>query len=181
MTLAERLVAVHVALRDAGVAHAFGGAIALAFWTLEPRGTRDLDVNVFVPANDAARVLARFPDGVAIPPDAAQVIARDGQMRLWWDDTPLDLFFDYAPVHADAARHARTVPFAGTEIPVLGPVELAVFKAMFDRTKDWADIEAMLAAGTVSSDDIARGLRPMLSAEDHRWTRLDAAAVEAAG
>ena len=39
------------------------------------------------------------------------------------------------------------------EIPVLGPVELAVFKAMFDRTRDWADIEAMLSAQTLDVDE----------------------------
>ena len=34
----------------------------------------------------------------------------------------------------------------GRRIPVLGCTALAVFKAMFDRTKDWGDIEAMLEA-----------------------------------
>lgn len=176
MTLAERLVAVHVALSDAGVPHAFGGAISLAYWTLDPRGTRDLDVNVFVPAEEAAAALAQLPAGVTVPAGAAATIARDGQTRLWWDDTPLDLFFDYAPIHSDAARHARSVPFAGSQIPVLAPVELAVFKAMFDRTKDWADIEAILGAGSASLDAIRDGLRPMLADDDPRWARLATAA-----
>lgn len=30
---------------------------------------------------------------------------------------------------------------------MLPQVELGVFKVMFDRTRDWADIEAMLGAG----------------------------------
>lgn len=179
MTLAERLVALHRALATAGVPHAFGGAIALAFWTLEPRGTRDLDVNVFVPAAGAAEVLGRLPEGVAVPAGTDVVIARDGQVRLWWDDTPVDLFFDYAPVHAAAARHTRDVPFAGTTIPVLGPVELAVFKAVFDRTKDWADIEAMLAAGSTSAPAVRELLAPMVGAEDPRLARLEAAARQA--
>src|SRR5262249_41808856 len=42
--LAERLIAIHDSLDAAGVPHAFGGAIALAYCTEEPRGTRDLDV-----------------------------------------------------------------------------------------------------------------------------------------
>lgn len=46
--LAERLLAVHDALADARLPHAIGGAIALGYCTEEPRGTRDLDVNVFV-------------------------------------------------------------------------------------------------------------------------------------
>ena len=32
------------------------------------------------------------------------------------------------------------MPFADTTIPVSGATELAVFKAFFNRTKDWADI-----------------------------------------
>ena len=40
----------HAGLESGGIPHAFGGAIALADWTLEPRGTRDIDVNLFVPA-----------------------------------------------------------------------------------------------------------------------------------
>ena len=54
------------------------------------------------------------------------------------------------------------MPFAGTQIPVLGPVELAVFKAMFDRTRDWADIEAMVAAGTLDVDAVGAVLRSRL-------------------
>ena len=174
MTLAERLVALHDALARDGVPHAFGGAIALAYWTLDPRGTRDLDVNVFVPEHEAEGVIGRLPRGVAVPPGASDIIGREGQLRLWWDDTPIDLFFDYAPIHADAARNVRTVPFAQTRIPVLGPVELAVFKAMFDRTKDWADIEAMLAAGSTSVEAVRAGLRPMLAEADHRCHPLGA-------
>lgn len=174
MTLAERLLALHAALEEAGLAHAFGGAIALAYWTEEPRGTRDLDVNVFVPVSEAARVLAALPAGIAARPDAAGALGRDGQARVWWDDTPVDLFLDYAPIHAAAARHRRLVPFEGEEVPVLGPVELAVFKVMFDRTKDWADIEAMLAAGSLDREAVRAAVVEMVGAGDARVSRLDA-------
>ena len=180
MTLAERLLAVHAALRDAGFPHAFGGAIALAYWTLEPRGTRDLDVNVFVPTDRAGEVLAALPSGVRTQ-DAAAALTRDGQVRVWWDDTPVDVFLDYAPVHAQAAEHRRDVPFEGQQIPVLGPVELAVFKAMFDRTKDWADIEAMLAAGTLAAGDVRASLVAMTGDEDPRVARLAEAQRRATG
>lgn len=172
MTLVERIVALHRALRRRRIPHAFGGAIALAFATRDPRGTSDIDVNVFVPADEAADALRALPPTIGRPTDVLAVIERDGQIRLWWDDTPLDLFFDYAPIHGDAAAHRRTVPFGGTTIPVLGPVELAVFKAMFDRTRDWADIEAMLAAGTLDIDAVSRALSAMLPADDTRFSRL---------
>jgi len=179
MTLAERLLAIHRALATARLPHAFGGAIALAYWTLDPRGTSDLDVNVFVPADEGQRVLDALPAGVAIPADAAAAIAVDGQIRLWWEQTPVDLFLDYAPIHLEAARHHRGVPFSGTEIPVLGPEELVVFKAMFDRTKDWADIEAVVAARTVDLGTVRRLLADMVGTDDPRIARLDDAARHA--
>jgi hypothetical protein len=172
MTLPEKLLALHRGLERVGIAHAFGGAIALAYLTLDPRGTSDIDVNVFVPSNDAGEALSALPDGVDQPEGTEDAIARDGQVRLWWDETPVDLFFDYEPVHEDAARHAREVPFAGTRIPVLGPVELAVFKAMFDRTRDWADIEAMLSAETLDVDAVEETLRTLLPDGDERFARL---------
>jgi hypothetical protein len=172
VTLAERLLELHHRLRDGRLPHAFGGAIALAYWTLEPRGTRDLDVNVFVPVARSAEVLRALPAEIAASREQVEALDRDGQVRLWWDDTPVDLFLDYAPIHEDAARGVRTVPFEGEQIPVLGPVELAVFKAMFDRTKDWADIEAILAAGSATREQIESALRPMLAGDDARWSRL---------
>jgi hypothetical protein len=175
MTLPERLLALHRALARHRIAHAFGGAIALAYATLDPRGTSDIDVNVFLPASECERALRALPAEVAQPEGTAETIARDGQIRLWWEETPVDLFFDYEPIHAAAAHHRRMVPFSGTQIPVLGPVELAAFKAMFDRTRDWADIEAMLVAETLDLDAVREALRTMLDAADARFERLDEA------
>ncbi len=180
MTLPERVIALHRGLARKRIPHAFGGAIALAYWTLDPRGTSDIDLNVFVPAAESAGALDALPGGVDRPGGTAEAIATDGQIRLWWDETPIDLFFDYVPVHADAARNARTVPFADTRIPVLGPVELAVFKVMFDRTRDWADIEAMVAAKTVDLDAVRTTLATLLESDDPRFTRLDEAVRRAA-
>jgi hypothetical protein len=181
VTLPERLVALHRALAGRRVPHAFGGAIALAYWTRDPRGTSDIDVNVFLPVEKARRALDALPDGVTIPPATEEAIARDGQVRLWWDGTPVDLFFDYVPVHADAARNRRTVPFEGIRIPVLGPIELAVFKVMFDRTRDWADIEAMVERGSLDVDAVRAALGTMLEPGDERFERLARAERAAAG
>lgn len=173
MTLAEKLLELHANLARAEIPHAFGGAIALAYWTLEPRGTRDIDVNLFVSAAESGPALAALPDGIARDDATADAIAEAGQIRLWWDDTPIDLFFSYEPVHQEAARNLRTVPFEGEEIPILGPVELAVFKAMFDRTRDWADIEAMLAAGNLDVDAVRDRLGSLAGTDDARVARLE--------
>jgi hypothetical protein len=179
MTLPERLVELHRRLAEARIPHAFGGAISLAYWTLDPRGTSDIDLNVFLPAGDCDRALDALPEGVARPPGTAEEIAREGQIRLWWDETPIDLFFDYEPIHEQAKRNREVVPFAGTKIPVLGPVELAVFKAMFDRTRDWADVEAMVSAETLDLGAVRDTLGTLIGADDPRFARLENAAGRA--
>jgi len=173
-TLVEKVIALSDALTAAEVAHAFGGAIALAYCTEDPRGTRDVDVNAFVPAGAAGPVLAALPSGVLVPAGTEDVIARDGQVRLWWDDTPVDLFLDYAPLHAQAARGSRDVPFADRQIRVLGPVELVLFKALFDRPKDWVDIATVVDAGAVDQDRVREGLVVLVGSDDPRIARWDA-------
>jgi hypothetical protein len=172
VNLTERVVALHRALEEAAVPHAFGGAIALAYATLNPRGTNDIDCNLFVPAEDPAPAIAALPAGIRRPRGLAATIARDGQVRLWWDDTPVDLFFEYAPIHAEAARNVQRVEFDGIDLPVLGPVELVVFKVMFDRSLDWADVEAALEAGTVDMEAVRVALDQLLDPDDPRLERL---------
>jgi hypothetical protein len=175
MTLAQKLLELHARLSEAGIEHAFGGAIALAYWTLEPRGTRDIDVNLFIPVAECERALTALPGAIAHDRGTVKGINRDGQVRLWWEDTPLDLFFSYQPLHEEAARNRRQVPFEGERIPVLGPVELAVLKAMFDRTQDWADIEAMIAAGNLDVDAVRERLTALAGNGNDRLERLDEA------
>ena len=56
MLFDEKIVAIERALVDAAIPHAFGGANALAYYAT-PRATADIDLNVFVPASRAVRVL----------------------------------------------------------------------------------------------------------------------------
>jgi hypothetical protein len=171
-TLAERVVAIDAALRDAGVPHAFGGALALAYHIAEPRGTRDIDVNVFVDEARARTILEVLPHSVRWTDADLDAIARDGQVRLFWDDTPVDVFFATHRFHRHAGARTEDVPFAGTTIPVLSATDLTVFKAFFDRTKDWADIEAMLDAGTVDPHTALGWLVDVVGGDDHRVARL---------
>ena len=79
---------------------------------------------------------------------SVDVVERDGQVRLAWDDTPVDLFFSYDRFHDAAAKGVRVVPFADTTIPILAAEHLVVCKVIFDRPKDWVDIDAMRADAT---------------------------------
>jgi hypothetical protein len=172
--LARRLLEIDDALSAAGLSHAFGGAIALAYCTEEPRGTRDLDVNVFVDPSRAGEVLAALPAGVAVQSGQIEAAARDGQVRVWWDDTPVDVFLDVHAFHGEVARGVRRVPFGGRTIPVLGCRELAVFKAFLGRTKDWADIEAMVERGSLDIADAVVALRRIVGEHDPAVGRMAA-------
>jgi hypothetical protein len=166
------LLATHDALGAAAIPHAFGGAIALAYCTEEPRGTRDLDINAFVPAERAGEVLAALPDGVRVTDEDIAIARRDEQVRVWWDDTPLDLFFDAGEFHAHAATAVRWVPFEGHTIPILGCDELVVFKVLFNRTRDWADIEAIVSARALDCGAALGWLERLIGADDERARRL---------
>jgi hypothetical protein len=165
-------VAVHDALAKAGLAHAFGGALALAWCTQRARGTIDIDVNVFVPADRADDVVAALPGEVARIDIERRQLTDDGQARLWWDNTPVDVFLDTTPFHHDIARRIRWETFGERELPFLACRDLAVFKAFFDRTKDWADLEEMHAAGTLDVEAVAGVLAHYLGAGDPRLARL---------
>jgi hypothetical protein len=157
--LGDRLLAVHDALDVARIPHAIGGAIALGYCTLEPRGTRDLDVNVFVGPDRVKEVFAALPEGVAISGLTLEQAERDGQVRLWWEETPIDLFFSVLTFHDQVAREVRQVSFEDRSIPVLDCTALAVFKAMFDRPRDWVDIESMVEARALDIDEASRWVR----------------------
>jgi hypothetical protein len=175
--LGDRLLAVHDALSQAQIPHAVGGAIALGYCTLEPRGTRDLDVNVFVGPDRVKDVFAALPEAVAISGLSLEHAERDGQVRLWWGQTPIDLFFNVLPFHDQVATEVRQVSFDDRTIPVLGCTALAVFKAMFDRPRDWVDIESMVEARALDLGEARRWVSEMAgpdSAEARKLAELGA-------
>jgi hypothetical protein len=171
-TLPKTIVRLHPALDAAEIPHAFGGALALAWCTQRARGTIDIDLNVFVDTTRASEVLDAFPNGVVWTEADRAVIERDGQTRLWWDTTPVDLFVNTTEFHTQIARRSRVEQFEGEEIPFLSCSDLAVFKAFFNRTKDWADLEEMATAGTLDVDRVVGVLTRYLGAGDERITRL---------
>ena len=170
--LAEKVLQLHHALEGARIPHAFGGALALAYYA-EPRATIDIDVNLFVDTDRYDEVLrALEPLGVDRAPDRATVV-RDGQGRLWWGRNPVDLFFAYHGLHDAMRERTRLVPFGDSEIPIIAPEHLLTAKVLFNRRRDWIDIEQMLV--TVPALDIRevwRWLDELLAADDARLGHL---------
>lgn len=184
MLLDEKVVLLARALAEAEVPHAFGGAIALAYYAT-PRGTRDVDINVFLPASRCDRVLeALLPLGIEPPtPSQRRTLERDGQMRLDWDRTPLDLFFSYNEVHDACMERRRRVAFGAERIPILSAEDLAIFKVLFARDKDWRDLQEMLLAQAPSFDAAyaLSWLERIVDPDDERLLRFRALVAERSG
>ncbi len=102
-----------------------------------------------------------------------EILARDGQTRLWWDGTPVDVFLNTSDFHAQVANRSRWESFAGSDVPFLSCSDLAVFKAFFNRTRDWADLEEMAVAGTLDVDRVVGVLVRYLGPDDDRLGRLE--------
>jgi hypothetical protein len=178
--LAEKVILLEDALANAKVPHAFGGAIAFAYYG-EPRVTIDVDINVFVRPEQAPEVFAVLaPLGVTAPETARSETERDGQIRLRWERTPVDLFFAYDAFHDHAATRVRRVPFGEKTIPILAPEDLLVCKTVFDRRKDWIDIDQILelTAGDLDVNDVRRWVTRIIGADDARLAKLNAAIAE---
>ncbi len=171
-SLVDKIVACHTSLAAADLPHAFGGALALAWCTQAARGTIDIDINLFVDAGQADAALAALPADVAHSADDLERLIRDTQIRLWWDATPVDLFLNSTPYHQEVQTRVRWEDFAGQKVPFLSCPDLAVFKAFFNRTKDWADLEAMQDAGTLDTRHVTAVLTEYLGADDERLIKL---------
>lgn len=175
----DRAVEVHQRLLAAGIDNAIGGALALGYHTDDPRATRDIDINVSLPASHAREVLAALPSGVPWDDETVQLIERDEQVRIMWPvpgsvAIPLDLFFAADELHDVVRRRAVEVPMRGATVRILSSTDLAIFKALFARSKDWPDIEAMVEAhdSRVDLDDAARRVAEIVGADDPRVGRL---------
>ena len=69
----------------------------------------------------------------------------------------------------------RRVPFADVEIPILAVEHLVVCKVVFDRPKDWVDIDAVVANRTaVDVAEVLRWLGRIVGDDDPRYDRVAA-------
>lgn len=167
--LPEQIVSLHQALDRASIAHAFGGALALAYCTAEPRGTRDIDVNVFLGVDEVPTLLAALPPAVTVTDTLAEQLRRDGQARLWWAETPVDVFLSNHSFHDRAEANRRFVPFAGVaRLPVLACDDLAVFKIFFARPKDAVDVATMVTAGSIDIDAVESTVTALMGDDQQR-------------
>lgn len=171
--LPTKVSLVHKALEDGGIAHAFGGALAVAYYG-EPRATGDIDVNVFVEICEWPRVKHAFaPLQIETEIDERE-LGRIDELRLEWGGSPVHLFFSSDALHEQMQRGIRHVPFGDDAIPLVSPEHLIIRKAILDRPKDWHDIAQIIVASyPLNFDEIGEWLHRIGSADDERVAKLD--------
>lgn len=168
------MFAIADALNHAGMQFAFGGALALAYHIENPRATTDIDIDILVePTDENVAKLVKVLRGLfEIPEAKANELLAVGQVRFMWDQVPIDVFTHTHDFHKDIAAHVEYVPFEGRTIPVLSAMHLAVFKAFFDRPKDWVDIQEMAFMPTFPRQAVIDWLRRLLG-DDHRIRQME--------
>ncbi len=149
MSLVQLVVEIHNHLEVAQVSHAFGGALALAYLA-EPRGTVDVDLNIFASMDDIDEVLAVFA-AIELQPErdrAGWLPAAGIRLRRTADPFPVDIFPSLdTERYAEIARRCVRWPFGPSEqlLPFLSAEDLTVFKLSFGRDKDWVDLRNIAA------------------------------------
>jgi hypothetical protein len=165
-------------LEGAGFPYALGGAIAYSAWA-EPRATRDVDLNVWVDLQDLDRALAALERaGVRVDRLTAVQSARERGMFVGHCGVyRVDVFIPSVPFYDEALARRRRVPLAGHDTWVLSPECLVVFKMLFYRPKDLADVGRVLDIMGAEFDHgfVRHWLVCMLGEADERvvtWDRL---------
>lgn len=138
--------------------YAIGGAIALGFWA-RPRSTMDVDVTLFLSPTDVSGcVLMLESIGCKLTTDTAtQSLTEHGYCQVEFGGGRIDVFLPLIPFYAEARKRRRAVEFENQRVMVWDAETLCVFKMMFFRLKDLADVEEVLR---VQGDKL-----------DRRWVR----------
>ena len=128
------------------IPYAIGGALALGYY-VEPRGTVDVDINIFVTPPDAIdallHTLGEAGFQVERPDTVLRTATQDGQFRGRIDGVRVDVFVPAIDYYASLQQRRRRVALGGADVWVLGAEDLAVLKLMFFRPKDLADLHAL--------------------------------------
>lgn len=176
-------VALHAvrALESAGVPCAIGGALALGIWAV-PRATLDADINVFVEGPALKRAADALRDaGFGIETRDAMARWASGHVaHARFEGVHVDVFAPSVAFYAEAHRSVRRVPVGDDTAPFLSAEALAVFKLMFHRRKDIADLAALLdAAGrTLDRAWVRQQIVEMMGDDDERVVTWDALCAE---
>jgi hypothetical protein len=128
-----------------GLDYALGGAIALGYWGA-PRGTIDVDLTLYVSSerpSECIWLLGELGCQVSAA-DAADSLREHGFCRVALAGLRVDVFLPTIPFYEAARARRRRVDLANQPVMIWDAESLTVFKMMFFRRKDLADVEQIL-------------------------------------
>jgi hypothetical protein len=125
--------------------YALGGAIALGFWGV-PRGTVDVDLTLFLPPDQPSECIWLLQEiGCEMSTaKAAESLREHGFCSVTLSGMRLDVFLPMIPFYQVALARRKHLNLDGQPIMVWDAESLTVFKMMFFRRKDLADVEQIL-------------------------------------
>ncbi|MBA3480226.1 MAG: hypothetical protein H0T51_00290 [Pirellulales bacterium] len=132
-------------LEGIGCEYAFGGAIALGYWT-EPRGTIDVDVTLYLSVEETRQTIEVLRKVGADFAEAAtnESLAQHGFCRVEFLNRRLDVFLPIATIYEAAKPRRRRVEMGAGQAYIWDAETLCVFKMMFFRRKDLVDVQSLL-------------------------------------
>jgi hypothetical protein len=156
--------------------YALGGAIALGYWG-SPRGTVDVDVTIFLPpdcSDDCIWLLQEIGCEFS-QTEAIDSFAANGFCRVAFAGLNVDVFLPIVPFYETARKRRKEVNLGGQMVAVWDAESLAVFKMMFFRRKDLADVEQILRTQGVNFDRswVCEQLVDIYGARDPRISAWD--------
>lgn len=181
MAIAERGAAdvaqvLATALEGERIPYAIGGALALAVAGV-PRGTADVDLNVFVGPEQLIEVFRVLKAaGVEIDEIAATARAdHDGMFVGRCEGMRIDVFLPSIPFATEAQRTRIRVTDDNTWSGwFLSAEALAVFKLLFFRGKDMVDLERLVAVRPeLDAAYVRQWIVDMMGEDDARTRRWD--------
>ena len=160
-----------------GISYAVGGALAFGLWGV-PRSTVDVDFNVFVRPDDLGGVIAALESlGIVVDGDAARRASEvDGMFSVRMGRFRVDLFSASIDFAWEAERRRVKRKVEGRDLWFLSAESLAVFKLLFFRTKDVADLQRLIAVqgSRLDTGYVREAVAGMLGEDDERIREWDA-------
>ncbi len=170
-------------LDERGQEYALGGAIALGFWGA-PRGTLDVDITLYVPPDKPSQCIWLLQDlgcEVALG-EALESLREHGFCRVRHSSLNVDVFLPTIPFYEAGRVRRKRVHLDDQSVLIWDAETLAVFKMMFFRRKDLADVEQIMRAQGKQLDRvwIRAQLEQIYGQRDPRLSRWDEIANEVA-
>ncbi len=156
--------------------YALGGAIALGYWGT-PRGTVDVDLTLYLPPERPSECVCLLQEiGCEVSAaEAIESLREHGFCRAALGAVRVDIFLPTAAFYQAARARRKRVQLGGQPVMIWDAESLVVFKMMFFRRKDLADVEQVLRAQGARFDRawVRQNLVEIYRARDPRLAAWD--------